>query len=172
MERKPMQDIPDLLEGLRRSGNILSVFVRTISDDKMNRRRGDGIWTIAEHVSHLATVQPMLLERIRRFIDEDQPRFAPYIPGDDETDTLPPQIEAGAALEQFARVRVQQLALFEKADDAIWQKTASHPEYEQYSLYIVVRHMLMHDHWHMYRMEELWLTRDVYLTEIRKFVVD
>jgi len=25
------------------------------------------------------------------------------------------------------------------------------------------RHILMHDHWHMYRMEELWLTRDAYL---------
>jgi hypothetical protein len=24
----------------------------------------------------------------------------------------------------------------------------------------------MHDHWHMFRMEELWLTRDAYLTRL------
>lgn len=161
-----MQDIPDLLEGLRRSPNILSAFVRTIADEKMNRRRGDGFWTIAEHVNHLGTVQPMMLDRIQRFKNEDQPRFTPYTPGDDETDTLPPQIETGAALEQFAHVRDQQLALLEKADDAIWQKTAFHPEYEQYSLYILARHILTHDHWHMYRMEELWLARDAYLTRL------
>jgi hypothetical protein len=26
--------------------------------------------------------------------------------------------------------------------------------------------MLMHDYWHMYRMEELWLTRNDYLTSL------
>ncbi len=93
-----MQDIPDLLDGLRRSANILSAFVQTIPADKINLRRGDGFWTIAEHVSHLATVQPMLLERIQRFMDEDQPRFVPYIPGEDEPETLPPKLAAGPAL--------------------------------------------------------------------------
>ncbi len=65
-----MQDIPDLLEGLRRSASILSSLVDTIPADKMNLRRGDGFWTIAEHVSHLAGVQLMLLERIQRFMDD------------------------------------------------------------------------------------------------------
>jgi uncharacterized damage-inducible protein DinB len=161
-----MQDIPDLLDGLRRSANILSAFVQTIPADKMNLRRGDGFWTIAEHVSHLATVQPMLLERIQRFMDEDQPRFVPYIPGEDEPESLPPQLAAGPALEQFAHSRDQQLALLEQADAAVWQKKGAHPEYEHYSLYILARHILMHDHWHMYRMEELWLTRDEYLTKL------
>ena len=161
-----MQDIPDLLEGLRRAANILSAFVHTIPADKMNLRRGDGFWTIAEHVSHLATVQPMLLERIQRFMNEEQPRFVPYIPDEDEPESMPPQLEPGAALEKFAHSRNQQLALLETSDAAVWQKTGVHPEYEHYSLYILVRHILMHDHWHMYRMEELWLTRDAFLTKL------
>ena len=122
-------------------------------------------WTIAEHLSHIAFVQPMLLERLQRFVDEDQPRFVPYIPAEDETES-PPQLEVGSALDQFARARGQQLALLEQADTAVWQRKGSHPEYEHYSLYILVRHILMHDHWHMYRMEELWLTRDAYLTKL------
>jgi len=161
-----MNDIPDLLEGLRRSGRILAEFVKTIPAAKMNIRRGDGFWTIAEHVSHLAQVQTMLLERLQRFMDEDRPEFVPYIPGDDEADSRPPLMEPDAALETFRRLRRQQAELLEGADSAAWQKTASHPEYEHYSLYILVRHILMHDHWHMYRMEELWLTRDAYLTQL------
>ncbi len=161
-----MQDIPDLLDCLKRSGRILSEFVQTIPAEKMNLRRGDGFWTIAEHVSHLAQVQPMLLERLQRFMDEDQPEFIPYIPGDDEVEDEPPLMEMTAALESFTHQRVKQLALLEKADAAAWQKTATHPEYELYSLYILVRHILMHDHWHMFRMEELWLTRDAYLTKL------
>jgi hypothetical protein len=108
----------------------------------------------------------MLLERIQRFMNEDRPRFIPYNPGDNETDTLPPKVDAAAALEKFAQERKQQLALLEKADNAFWQRTGSHPEYERYSLYILARHILMHDHWHMYRMEELWLARDAYLTRL------
>jgi len=161
-----MKDIPDLLKGLERSGRILSEFVRSIPAEKMNLRRGDGFWTIGEHVSHLAQVQPMLLGRLQRFIAEDHPEFIPYIPGDGEAEAQPAQTTIDEALESFARHRAQQLTLLENADEAVWQKTASHPEYELYSMHILVRHILLHDYWHMYRMEELWLTRDAYLTKL------
>jgi len=162
-----MQDIQDLLEGLRRTPKILSEFVKTIPEGKMDLRRGEGFWTVAEHVSHLAQVQPMLLDRFQRFINEDHPEFVPYIPGNgkDEPDT-PPRMNMTAALEQFAQYRNKQLELLESANDIIWRRTATHPEYENYSLYILTRHTLMHDYWHMYRIEELWLTRDAYLTKL------
>ena len=161
-----MKDIPDLLDSLGRSGAILSEFVKAIPAAKMDLRRGEGFWTIAEHVSHLAQVQPMLLERLQRFMDEDRPEFVPFIPGDGEAEDFPPAMELNAALESFARQRKNQIALLEKADDTDWQKAGIHPEFELYSLYILVRHILMHDHWHMYRMEELWLARDAYLTKL------
>ena len=162
-----MQDIRDLLEGLGRTPKILSEFVKTIPEDKMDKRRGEGFWTVAEHVSHLAQVQPMLLDRIQRFMNEDRPEFVPYIPGNgnDEPDT-PFRINMTTALDQFAQYRNKQLELLESANDITWRKTATHPEYESYSLYILTRHTLMHDYWHMYRIEELWLTRDAYLTKL------
>ena len=133
----------------------------------MNLRRGDGFWTIAEHLSHLAQVQPMLMDRLVRFRDEHQPEFIPYIPGDDEpAGQTPPLIPAASALEQFSAVRQEQLALLSDGDDSFWGKQGIHPEYEQYSSIILTRHMLMHDYWHMYRMEELWLTLDAYLTHL------
>ena len=87
-----MKDIPDLIDGLNRSANVLSTFVRTIPDDKQNRRRGEDCWTIAEHVRHLAQVQPMLLERLQRFRDEDHPAFVPYIPGEGEEESDTPEV--------------------------------------------------------------------------------
>ena len=79
-----MKDIPDLLDGLKRSPRVLAAFVDTIPEDKRTRRRGADCWTIAEHVSHLAQVQPMLMERLQRFREEANPVFVPYIPGEDE----------------------------------------------------------------------------------------
>ena len=161
-----MPDRIDILDGLRRSGRILEAFVRTIPAEHLGRIRDEGCWSIAEHVSHLAQVQPMLLERILRFMREDLPAFTPYIPGASEVEERPPVVEMTAAFEAFNQYRAKQVDLLESADDITWQKTGRHPEYAQYSLYILVRHILMHDHWHMYRMEELWLTRDAYLTKL------
>ena len=96
--------------------------MQSIPDEKMNLRRGGDFWTIAEHVSHLAQVQPMLLERLQRFMAEDRPEFVPYIPGDGEAEARPPQMTANEALDAFARYRAQQLALLEKADEAAWQE--------------------------------------------------
>ncbi|MFH0783930.1 MAG: DinB family protein [Pseudomonadota bacterium] len=162
-----MDDIPDLLAGLRRTPKIVQELVKTIPESKRILRRGDGFWTIDEHVGHLAEVQPMLLERFQRFMHEDRPEFVPFIPSKhgDEPAT-PPCKNMAAALLQFAEYRKEQLALLESAGHDIWQRTAIHPEYEQYSLYILTRHVLMHDFWHMYRMEELWLTKDAYLTKL------
>lgn len=161
-----MNDISDLLESLRRAPRILSQFAGTIPADKLEVRRGDGFWTVAEHVTHLAQVQPMLLQRIERFLIEDRPVFVPFLPGqsDEGTDT-PPPMSLATAVDEFTSCRARQLALLETAGSAAWGKSGTHPEYEAYSLYILTRHILMHDHWHMYRMEELWLTRDAYLTQ-------
>ena len=162
-----MQERRDLLEGLRRIPSILAAFVHTIPADKLDVRRGEGFWTVAEHVSHLAQVQPMLLGRFQRFMAEGLPEFIPYLPGvGEEEPATPPRMEMSAAFAQFADLRQQQLRLLENADDATWQKSATHPEYERYSFSILVRHTLMHDYWHMYRMEELWLTKDAYLTTL------
>lgn len=162
-----MEDISYLLESLQRTPKILTEFVRSIPKSKLDLRRGESFWTIAEHISHLAQVQPMLLERFERFINLERPVFTPYIPGkgEDEPDT-PSRMSMASALDQFTEYRHRQIELLDKTDNITWKKTASHPEYESYSLYILTRHNLMHDYWHMYRMEELWLSRDAFLTKL------
>jgi hypothetical protein len=162
-----MQDLPDLFDGLRRTPKILNGFVSSIPENKLNLRRGDGFWTIAEHVIHLAQVQPMLLQRFHRFMHEEHPQFIPYSPPKGGAEPVAPTtLTMPAAILQFEQFRTQQLLLLENAGAGIWQRQATHPEYEEYSLYILTRHVLMHDHWHMYRMEELWLTKDSYLTRL------
>ncbi len=162
-----MKDIQDIVEGLRRSPGVLSGLVQGIPEGKLDVRRGEGFWTITEHVSHLAQVQPMLLERFQRFLKEDHPEFIPFLPaGGEDGPTTPPLLEINVALELFALYREKQLALLNGLDAAAWRKTGTHPEYEFYSLPILARHVLMHDYWHMYRIEELWLTKDAYLTKV------
>ena len=162
-----MNDASMLIEGLGNNIAIFTDLVDSLPDDVMDVRRRPGFWTIAEHISHLAQVQPMLLDRLRRFEKEQRPKFEPYIPGEgEEESSYPERMDNARAMELFSRYRKRQIECFESADETLWRKSADHPEYQRYGFRILARHILMHDHWHMYRMEELWLTRDEYLTEV------
>ena len=91
----------------------------------------------------------------------------PYIPEDgiDEPDG-PVYASMTDALDDFALYRNKEIELLGRADDIMWQKRATHPEYERRFPYILARYTLMHDFRHMYLIEELWLTRDAYLTKL------
>ena len=161
-----MKDLPALIQNLGTTGDILTQFIAAIPADRLLVQRRAEFWTIAEHVAHLADVQEMLLERIRKFETDPAPNFIPFFPDEDETQPETTTIDIKDALKRFSSLRKEQIDLLNRIDETAWDKTATHPEYEHYSLYILVRHILMHDHWHMYRIEELWLTRDEYLTNV------
>lgn len=156
-------DIGAILRGLNDSHTILAAFVESIPKDALSIKRGEEFWSIAEHVAHLAEVQPMGLARINRILDEDTPEFVPYFPAEEEEAAPLPTMEQALADFKSGRDAIIQRLSAASADD--WKRTAIHPEYHQYGLHIFARHILMHDHWHMYRMEELWLTRDEYLKD-------
>ncbi len=159
-----MDDHKALFQCLENSISIISAFVQSVPNDDLNRRRGPDVWTVAEHVQHLADVQPMICQRIMAFQEEEAPRFIPFVPGEEEPSSVRIGVEVDEALEAFATWRNKQLLLLRDMAPRAWEKTAEHPEYTAYTLPILTRHILMHDHWHMYRMEELWLTRDDYFS--------
>lgn len=152
-----------ILDGLAAAPGLLKSFVDAIDDHTCHQRRRDGFWTIAEHVDHLAHVQPILMERIERFIHEERPAFTPYMP-DADADAWPPsRINVAESWERFARERQKMIERVARVDPAVWKREGDHPEYTAYGFGILLRHIMLHDQWHMYRIEELWLTQDAYL---------
>lgn len=164
MTRISTPTITALLDALKGSIPIFENFLRSIPAADLDRRRGKEFWTLHEHAAHLAEVQPMGLGRMQRMLNEDVPEFVPYFPSDDEETEKPPLPSVEKILIDYRAGREQQLKLLAGLSPEDWRRTAIHPEYTQYGLFIFARHILMHDHWHMYRMEELWLTRDEYLS--------
>lgn len=152
-----------ILRGLEDSPAILAAMVGDIPQDLLHVQRRPGFWSLAEHVAHLAQVQPILVERVRRILSEDNPEFVPFFPAKDASAKIPPVPPVADSLERFRGGRASILELLRQAGPEDWQRSARHPEYERYGLAILARHILLHDHWHMYRMEEVWLTREAYL---------
>jgi hypothetical protein len=156
----------ELIQGLKLGTKILEDFVSGVPEAQLHSRRREGFWSLYDHVEHLAETQSMLSKRLERFVKEERPEFVPYFPDEQEEKkekTIKPISEI---LTSYARWRDKQVKLIESGDAALWEKTAIHPEYKQYSFKILVRHILLHDSFHLYRMEELLLSKDEYLTEM------
>lgn len=144
---------PDLLEDL----------LAEIPTEMLKERRIPGKWSIHEHAVHLEEAQKMIIERFKRFQNEPNPVFTPYLPGKTVPDDYLKDLNLEQSLIDFRKHRGEMVDLLSTFTEAQWTNEGSHPEYRQISALLWVRHVMMHDHFHMYRIEELWLTMPDYL---------
>jgi hypothetical protein len=157
------QDLKQIIAGLGQTPKLLSKLLSEIPPERMKERRIPGKWSIHEHAVHLAEAQAMLNGRLKRFAEEPGPKFVPYLPGKGEAKVELLSLDLKDRVAEFRRLREEAIE-FAKAQNAeYWQREGEHPEYERYTPFIMLRHMLLHDHLHLYRIEELALTRDAYL---------
>jgi len=150
-----------IINSLEQSPVILKELMAEMPAERMKERRIPGKWSAHEHACHLSKAQQVMVERVKRFLVEERPVFVPYFPGKADTVMDLLQMDLRGSLDAFAASRAEFVGLLRQLKDADWNKRAEHPEYFEYTPYIMARHILMHDHVHMYRIEELWLTKQL-----------
>ena len=74
----------DLIEALRRMPGVLADFLGEVPEEELHRRRGQGFWTLYEHLEHLVTVQDVLYRRLQLIRDQEHPEITPYVPEERE----------------------------------------------------------------------------------------
>lgn len=154
-----MNDIKECIIILENTPTILKEFINKIPVDKYELIRKDNVWSIKKHLTHLLETQELLYNRLLQFKNEKNPEIKPYFPEkaimhDGDVDEL---------INTFKILRLKQINIINeyKIDD--FNKISNHNQYIEYSLPILIRHIIMHDYWHMYRIEEIWLTKDEYI---------
>ncbi len=157
------QDIPVIINALSQSPGLLRGLLAQVPNTVIKTCRRSGKWSVHENACHLGQTEKMIYERFKAFRDQSHPSFSPYLPGKTIVAKNLLQLDLDKSLDQFAEDRKQLVRLVSAFSANIWQKEAQHPEYHHYNAQILLRHTLMHDHFHMYRIEELWLTKDEYL---------
>ncbi len=157
-----MENLETILKNLSQTPSVLTIFIGDIPHEKWHQRRKPTKWTIHENACHLTVAEEMIFKRFQQFQKEEQPVFKPYLPDQ----TVKVDFSALDLIEQlgkFSKSRNDTMALLRTFDEHTWSRPAIHEEYETYNAAILARHTLMHDYFHMYRIEELWLTKDEYL---------
>ena len=142
---------------------LLKEFILDIPSKLLKKKRIPNKWTIHEHACHLALLDELILFRLELFKKMDQPEIKPFLPGKNAPDSELINLNLSEKLNDFQVSRKLIIDQFKSLTENLWEKEGLHPEYQRYTPYIMLRHMAMHDHFHMYRIEELALTKDMYL---------
>jgi len=149
-----------IVDSLERAPKIVLPLVREVPVEILKRRPKPGKWSAHEHGCHLATIHPVMLGRLELMLSDPRPRIVPYFPSAEEEDGALLKLNLEEEMQRFIDDRrrlVQRLKALSPAD---WERTAEHDEYSHYSVFIMFRHLAMHDMFHAYRIEELLLKKD------------
>jgi len=149
-----------VIEALERAPAIVVPLVREVPPAVVKRRPSPGKWSAHEHACHLSSVHRLFWARLDQFLAEPRPVITPYDPGRDDPDDRLRQMELEASLDTFVRDRRAMVERLRQLSPQEWARTAEHGEYSHYSVFIMFRHLALHDFFHAYRIEELLLRRD------------
>ena len=161
VELKKMQNPQTIIQSLQNAPNVIVPLVREVPKELLRRRPKPGKWSVHEHACHLAEVHALFFTRLDQMLSESHPRIRPYDPDRDMSshDALL-QLDLEQALNRFETDRSKLVDKLKRLSESDWQRTADHPEYSNYSIFIMFRHLALHDFLHAYRIEELLFKRD------------
>lgn len=151
--------IETVLEQLARGPAVVIPLVREVPAEILKRRPQPGIWSAHEHACHLPAVQPLMMGRLDYMLTTTAPVITPYEPANDDPDDALLQINLDKAMRRFKKERADMVARLRQLDLAQWAITAEHAEYSHYSVFIMFRHLALHDLYHAYRIEQRLLNR-------------
>ncbi|MBI3665443.1 MAG: DinB family protein [Acidobacteria bacterium] len=158
------QNLEAVLASLERAPSLVREMVEEMPVEWRKKRRRPEKWSLHEHACHLAVAQELFEQRLDRMLAEDNPVLRPYLPHEDDAPDRLLAMNLEAALVEFDARRKRLVERLRRLTPAQWQRPARHAEYARYNVYIMFRHLALHDMLHLYRMEELLLEPSFFST--------
>lgn len=149
-----------IIEALERAPSIVVPLVGEVPSAILKRRPKPGKWSAHEHACHLAVVHRLFFDRLDLMLSNPKPVITPYLPDQADPDDMLLDLELQDCLTQYVDDRKRLVARLEQLEPEHWNRTAEHGEYSHYSVFIMFRHLALHDFLHAYRIEELLLKKD------------
>jgi DinB superfamily len=149
-----------IVTALERAPGLIVPLVGEVPEIILKRRPKPGKWSAHEHACHMAAIHPVLAARLDLMLTNPTPRITPYFPSLDEEQGALLKVDLNEAMERFSNDRRRLVERLKTLSAEDWERTAKHGEYTYYSVFIMFRHLALHDMFHAYRIEELLLKPD------------
>ena len=155
-----MSNTTTLIAALENAPGITVPLIREVPPQYLKRRPSPTKWSAYEHACHLSASDEPFLARLDLMLSAPAPSIGSILNS--------PEVESGAllsvdldeALDRYVRERASLVKRLKELSVEDWQRTAEHEAFSHYSVWIMFRHLLTHEMFHAYRIEELLLKRD------------
>lgn len=158
MTSKP-QDLEVMLSNMANTPKLLSRLIEQISSAKILEKPAPDKWSIHVHAAHLVDLDPMFVQRFTRFTAEEHPVFAAFVPSDESGEPGLQKRNLSEELKNYPHLRSELIEKIRSLPDHVWARSGEHGSFDPYTPEILVRHIMLHDYLHMYRIETAWLVK-------------
>ena len=155
-----MESTSAIIDALERAPVVVVPLVREVPAEILQRRPAPQKWSAHEHACHLAHVHQLFFDRLEVMLASPAPVITPYHPDANDADDLLLRMNLDDSLRRFSEDRVRLVERLRRLSPGDWARVAEHGEYSRYSVFIMFRHLALHDFFHAYRIEELLLKKD------------
>ena len=155
-----MSDTTILISVLGIAPGVIIPLIREVPPQILKRRPSPGTWSAYENAVHLSQTDASFRARLDLILSTPEP-FIETIDNsaEDEAGALL-DVDLDESLERFARERATLVERLKQLSPEEWQKTAVHEAFDHYSVFIMFRHLHLHEMLHAYRIEQLMLNKD------------
>jgi hypothetical protein len=158
--KRNQNEIAIVLDQLARGPAIVRQVIGDVPEKLRKRRPALGVWSAHEHAVHLPAVQPIMMARMELMLRQPGVKIKSYEPSRDDDPEALLKLDLDAEMDRFARERAAIVERLKKLTPEQWAITAEHEEYSHYGVFIMWRHIALHDLHHANKIEERLLRKD------------
>ncbi len=144
-----------LSDRLKNQHEAISHILEELPQDRITSRPPDDKWSIHEHITHLASYQPVFMERIHRILNEDEPFFERYEAQNDPGFEQWLQLDTAEVLKRMDGYRAQMFDQVIKLSYAEQNRIGVHKKFGRLTVVEWVEFFLLHEAHHMFVVFQL-----------------
>lgn len=155
-----MSETSALISALATAPGVIIPLIREVPPHILKRRPSEGKWSAYEHAVHLSQSDAAFRARLDLILSTPEP-FIEVIENsaEDEAGAML-EIDLDESLDRYVRERAALVERLKKLTPDEWHKTAVHEAFDHYSVFIMFRHLYVHEMHHAYLLEQLMLRKD------------
>jgi hypothetical protein len=153
-------EVEAVIDQLSRGPAIVRQLIYEMPPELRKRRPALGMWSAHEHAVHLPAIYPLINRRLELMLSDPNAYIQGYEPSRDEPHDALLKLDLDTEMDRFDRERPVLIERIRKLTQAQWAITAEHEEYTQYGVYIMFRHIALHDIHHAYKIEDRLLRKN------------
>jgi len=155
-----VSDTTTLISALESAPGVIIPLIGEVPPEILKRRPSPGKWSAYEHAIHLSQSDVAFRARLDLILSTPEPFIEVILNSAEDEEGAMLDVDLEMSLARYVRERAALVERLKQLSPDEWHKTAVHEAFDHYSVFIMFRHLYVHEIHHAYLIEQLLLKND------------